>query len=155
MLPRVIDNHYRGHKAALWLFGFLIFSRSMIGLRSIFAGYDVASSADGIPLSTFPVAAANEVVSDFALLGIANLMLMIVCLVVLIRYRSAVPFMFALLLVEFTARKIALQLLPIARTGTPPGVWVSLILLAVMLSGFVLSLITRRNAVQAELAASS
>ncbi len=140
LLPQRIDNTYRGHKLALWLFALLLFMRVAMSLNSIFNGYSVASSADGIPLDTFTPAAARTVVSLFALLGLSNFVICLLCILVLARYRSMIPLMFALLLLEYLSRKLILQFLPIVRTGTPPGFYVNLVLLALMIVGLALSL---------------
>src|SRR5712691_3030129 len=133
LLPQRIDNTYRGHKVALWLFALLLFMRVAMSLNSIFNGYLVASSADGIPLDTFTSLAARTVVSLFALLGLSNFVICLLCIVVPARYRSMIPFMFALLLLEFLSRRVILHFKPIIRTGTPPGLYVNLVLLALMI----------------------
>jgi hypothetical protein len=53
--------------------------------------------------------------------------------------------MFALLLLEHLSRKLILLFLPIVRTGTPPGFFVNLVLLAVMMVGLALSLWSQDN----------
>jgi hypothetical protein len=111
-----------------------------ISLNSIINGYFVASSADGIPLDSYPPAAARTIVSLFALLGLSHLVICVLCILVLVRYRSLVPFMFALLLVEHLGRRLILQLMPIVRSGAPPAPAVNLGLLLVMIVGLVLSL---------------
>jgi hypothetical protein len=146
LLPQTIDNAYRGHKLALWLLGLLVFMKVAMSLNSIFNGYSVASSADGIPLDSYPPAAARTVVSLFALLGLSHLVICVLCILVLVRYRSLVPFMFALLLVEHLGRRLILQLMPIARAGAPPAFAVNLALLALMIAGLALSLWRRGNA---------
>ncbi len=69
LLPQRVDNTYRGYKLALWLFGTVVLMKLAMSLNSIFNGYVVASSADGIPLHTFPSAAAQTVVALFAIWG--------------------------------------------------------------------------------------
>lgn len=145
LLPRPIDNTYRGHRLALWLFALLLFMRVTMSVNSIFNASDVASSADGIPLHTYTPAAARTIVSLFALLGLSHLMISLVGIVALVRYRSMVPFMFALLLLEQLSRRLILRFSPIIRTGTPPGFYVNLVLLAVMLLGLALSLRSQGN----------
>ena len=145
LLPERIDNTYRGHRIALWLFALLLFMKVAMSVNSIFNAYSVATSADGIPLDTYTPAAARTIVSLFALLGLSHLVICMLCILVLIRYRSVIPFMFSLLLLEHLSRKLILHFMPIIRTGTPPGFYVNLVLLAVMLAGLALSLRSRGN----------
>ena len=145
LLPQRVDNTYRGHKLALWLFGAVVLMKLAMSLNSIFNGYVVASSADGIPLDTFSSAAARTVVALFAIWGLAHLMICLLCILVLVRYRSMVPLMLALLLLEHLSRKLILQFLPIVRTGTPPGFFINFMLLALMIVGLALSLRSQSN----------
>jgi hypothetical protein len=145
ILPRQVDNTYRGYKLALWLFGLLVLMNTSISLGTIFNGRDAASSADGIPLDTFTPAGARAVVSLFALWGLSQLMICLLCIVVLVRYRAMVPFMFALLLLEHLSRRLILQIMPIATTGTPPGYFINLGLLALMIVGLALSLWSKED----------
>ena len=145
LLPHRIGNTYRGHKLALWLFALLVFLKVTMSLNSIFNGYSVVTSADGIPLDTFPAAAAQAVVTLFAILGLSNLMICLLCMLVLVRYRSMIPFMFALLLLGHLSRRLILYLMPIVRSGRPPGFYVNLILLGLMIVGLALSLRSRDN----------
>jgi hypothetical protein len=145
LLPQRFDNAYRGHKLALWLFGLLVLVKVAISLGSIFNGYEAASSADGIPLETFTPAGVQAVVTLFALLGLVHLMLLLLCVLALVRYRAMIPLMFAVLLLEYLARRLILLLMPIASTGKPPGLFINLALLAVMIGGLLLSLWNRES----------
>ena len=145
LLPQRFDNAYRGHKLALWLFGLLVLVKAAIALGSIFNGYEAASSADGIPLDTFTPAGAQTVVTLFALLGLLHLMLVLLCVLALVRYRAMIPLMFTVLLVEYLGRRLILFVMPVATTGTPPGLFINLALLAVMIGGLLLSLWNQEN----------
>ena len=145
-LPERIDNAYRGHRLALWLFAAVVFMKTSIGLGTIFNGRTAAISADAIPLDTFPPAAAQAFLSVFAIWGFAQVMLGLLCILALVRYRALVPFLFALLLLEHLGRKLILFVLPIAKTGTPPGLFINLALFAVMILGLVLALRTKNHA---------
>ncbi len=140
LLPRQVDNTYHGYKLALWLFALVMLMKVAMSVNSIFNGHMVASSADGIPLDTFTPASAQAVVSLFAAWGLAQLVICLLCIVVLARYRALVPFMFALLLLEHLSRRLIFLVMPIVRTGTPPGFFVNLALLALMAVGLALSL---------------
>lgn len=149
LLPRQIDNTYHGYKLALWLFAVIVFMKTTISLNAIFNGRSVASSADGIPLDTFTPAGAQAVVSLFAAWGLAQLIICLLCILVLARYRALVPFMFALLVLEHLSRRLIFLVMPIVKTGTSPGFFVNLILLALMVVGLALSL-RRTQAVRFE-----
>lgn len=148
LLPPSIDNTYRGHKLAFWLFGLLVLMKTAMSVNSIFLGHKIATSADGIPLDTFPPAAAETILSMFAIWGLAHLMICMLCILVLFRYRAMVPLMFAFLLLEHLGRKLVLHFLSITGSGAPPGSYVNLILLTVMITGLALSL-SRRKPLQA------
>jgi hypothetical protein len=80
------------------------------------------------------------VVSIFALLGLATFVICLLCILVLVRYRSMVPVMFALLLLQSLGGRLILRFLPFVRTGRLPGFYVNLVLLALMIIGLALSL---------------
>jgi hypothetical protein len=140
IFPRIIDNTYRGRKLALWLFGLLLLMKSAMSLNSIINGYTVATSADGIPLDTYPPAAARTIVALFGIWGLGHFMICLLGILVLARYRRMVPFMFALFLVEHVSRKLILQFRPIVRVGNPPASFINPALLALMVVGLALSL---------------
>jgi hypothetical protein len=145
LLPRHVDNTYHGYRLALWLFGLVVFMKVAMSLNAIFNGHFVASSADGIPLDTFTPAGAQAVVSMFAAWGLSQFIICLLCLLVLARYRAMIPFMFALLLLEHLSRRLIFHVMPIVRTGTPPGFIVNIVLLALMVVGLALSLRSQSN----------
>jgi hypothetical protein len=59
---------------------------------------------------------------------------------VLIRYRAMIPFMYVLSLVEYFGKKWIQLVKPIVRTGTPPATYVNVVLIALLIAGIVLSL---------------
>lgn len=140
ILPRCIDNTYRGHPAAFWLFLAILVMKTAIALGTIFNGRNAAQSADGIPLDSFGADGARAVVALFAIWGLAQLVFSVFGVLALTRYRAMIPFLFALFLVEHLARRLILMVKPIARTGTPPGLAINLALLGLMVVGLVLSL---------------
>jgi hypothetical protein len=145
LLPRPADNAYRGHKLALVILGLLLVMKVAISLGSIFNGYEAASSADGIPLDSYTPAGARAVVSLFGLVGLSNLLVYLIGVVVLVRYRSLVPAMFALLIFHDLGKRLILYAMPIARTGMPVGSLINLVLLATMVIGLALSLWQRQR----------
>lgn len=140
IFPARIDNDFRGPKLALWLFGIVVLMRVAIALGSIFNGYGAASGADGIPLDSFPPAASQTILSLFASLGLSRLMLGLLCVLALTRYRSMIPLLFLILLVEQLSRQAILYFLPVPREGSPPVSVINLVLLGFMVVGLALSL---------------
>lgn len=140
LLPWPIDNTYRGYKVALWLFGLVVGVRILQSLAVIFNGYSTAINADGIPLDTYPPAASQTAVALFAQASLWRLTFCSVCVLVLARYRSAIPVMFAVLVLNYLASQLIFQFVPLARAGTPPGPVVNLVLFALTVLGLVLSL---------------
>ena len=145
-LPARADNTYRGYTLGLWIFGLVVLFRLTIALGTIFNGRTAAGQADGIPLDTFGPAAAQAVVAGFAAWGLAHVVICVLCIVVLLRYRSLVPFMFALIVFEHVARKAIYYVLPIQHTTAAPGGTLNLVMLGVMLVGLVLTVVDRAPA---------
>jgi hypothetical protein len=143
LLPQRIDNTYRGYKVALWLFGLVVGVMIVQGVVVIFNGYSTVRDADGIALDTYTPAAAQTVLALWAQRGLSRLILGSLCILALVRYRSAIPLMFVLLMLNYLAGQLIFQFVPPVRTGTPPGPIVNLIMFALMLIGLALSLRSR------------
>jgi hypothetical protein len=150
LFPQRADNASScENRLAPWFFALVVLLKVGIGLDAIFNGSAMARLGDGIPMSTFTPAGTQSVISLFALWGASHLMICLVCLLVLARYRTLIPLMFALLLLEHLARRLVLHFLPIAAAGqggenagispVPYG------FLALIIIGLVLSLWSRDN----------
>lgn len=145
LLPERIDNTFRGHPLALWLFVPVLLVKTGIGLGTIFNGRAAAQSADGIPLETFGEAGAAAFITLFAMWGLSQLVISAFGVLALVRYRAMIPLIFALFLFEHVVRRLILLARPMARTAAPPGLYINLALLLVMAVGLVLSLWSRAN----------
>jgi len=142
--PAQIDNTYRGHRLALWLFALVTALRLAQSFVVIFNGRSTAVSADGIPLDSYPPEAAQTIVALFTLSGLYRLILSLLCLLVLVRYRGATAFMFAVLLLNYLGAQLIVTFVPIVRVGSPPTSFVNLSLLALTAAGLALSLMRGR-----------
>jgi hypothetical protein len=143
-LPRSIDNNYRGQKLALWIFWVVVVIRAAQGASLIINGYSIVKDADGIPLETFPVAASQSIVGMFAISGGSRIVLSALCILTFVRYRSAIPLMFAVLALDQIAKELLLQFYPLYRIGSPIGPIVNLVLLFLTIAGFSLSVWGKR-----------
>lgn len=150
LLPRRLDNDYRGSRAALWLFALVVALKGTQSLAILFRGYPTAMGADGIPLDTFAPVAAQTVVAVFAQGSLWRLFFCLVGGLVLARYRRAVPLMFALFALNYLAAQLVFGLVPLPRVGEPVGPLVNRILFALMVVGLGLSLRRRGGAAAPE-----
>ena len=140
LLPQPIDNRYSSSKIALWLFGLIVFVQTVQSVMVLVNGYSIAQSADGIPLETYPAAAAQTILAIFMISSLRRLTTSLMCAVVLFRYRSAVPLMFVVLGLGYLGGQVISLFVPIVRVGTPPGVVVNLIMFGLTVVGLALSL---------------
>jgi hypothetical protein len=150
LLPQSLDNRYRGQNVALWLFGLVVAMKSAQSVAILFSGHDTGRDADGIPIDSYAPAAGRTVVALLAQGSVWRLFFCILCVLVLVRYRSGVPLMFMLLASNYLASQLVFKLVPLVRVGAPPGPLVNLILFVVMLVGLGLSLWRRAGAATEE-----
>jgi hypothetical protein len=101
-----------------------------------------AGSIAGMDLT---VEGAQGIVFAFALWGSAQLLLAIIQLVAVWRYRSLIPFLYVLLLVETGLRILVGQMRPVSFAHTPPGAIGNFILPPLVLVMLVLSLLPEKE----------
>jgi hypothetical protein len=144
LFPRQVDNRFDGNRAALWLLGAFVALKLIMSVRSIL---DTASvvTGDGIPIDSFGPEAARQILLLFALMALGQLMLALIALTIMLRYRALVPFICLLLLAERVANRLIVQSHSGAG-GDNPIVWVMAVTLpTLLLLALVLSLIPRRH----------
>jgi hypothetical protein len=144
IFPKQFDNNFRGNRLAIWLLAVIVLIRLAIGMNSIINTRLVAISADGIPLDRFNAGGAEAVVALFALLGLFTLLFALQGVVVLIRYRAMIPFIYLVLLIQQIGGKALALIHPIASSGAPSvqnGSGFILAVQAMTLIGFALSLL--------------
>lgn len=148
IFPTQFDNTYRGHWLAIWILVPVVLLELVIGANSIVNTRSVAMDADGIPLDRFSPEAATAVISLFALLGLSRLLFALLGVMALIRYHAMIPFIYLLLLVLQLGSKALLLLHPAIRSighNSAAGSAVILALIAMLLTGFVLSLLGKAD----------
>jgi hypothetical protein len=84
----------------------------------IFAPDGGASTIAGINTS---VEGGSSVISMFAFWGLAQLLMGFVYLVVFFRYKSLIPFMYILIIIEYSGRVLIGMVKPLIVSHTPPG----------------------------------
>jgi hypothetical protein len=125
LLPPVVDNSIRGMKLPVYLFIVISIISTVRSCVHLLAPDGGAGSIAGMDLS---VAGASGIIFAFGLWGSAQLVYAFVQLVVAFRYRSLVPFMYALLLVETLLRMLVGRMKPVTFAHTPPGAFANYVM---------------------------
>jgi hypothetical protein len=118
LLPAKIDNTIRGWKLPFYIFAlYAVIStvRSCIHLLSPDGG---AGTIAGMDLTT---AGADGIIFAFGLWGSSQLLFAIIQLLVVLRYRSLVPLMYLMLMLEVLLRELVGRMKPVTFAHTPPG----------------------------------
>ncbi len=147
IFPTKFDNDYRGWRAAIWLFVPLVLLRLLMGANMMWHPADIAATADNMPLSLYGGGGAQTVISLFAQIGLYRLLLALLAVLALVRYRNMIPLLYLLLLAELLGSRILDQFYPIAKATAPGQAGSTLILglLALAIVGFAASLLPRRS----------
>ena len=146
LLPKIVDNQYRGVKLAQYAFLLITAVTIVRSLIHVFAPDGGAQSIATIPLSAYSAEAAATVVLMFSLWGLSQLLMGLVYLGVYLKYKSLIPMMYVLLIVEYAMRIVVGQMKPIVTTGTAPGSVGSWIMVPVCVVLLVLSLLPGKAA---------
>lgn len=130
LLPEKIDNQYRGHPIALWFFVPITLMTLWRSLVHVLRADGGAQSIATIPLDTYPEAAATTIVVVFSLWGLHQLVLGLLYVLALLRYRALIPLFYVLLLVEYVGRLVLGSWKgPIETISTPPGARLNVIMI--------------------------
>lgn len=140
LFPIRVNNDYRGHPAALWLFALVAAVTLGRSVVHIFAADGGAQSVATIPLDSFTSGGSAVVVGIFAFWGLSQLLLALFYFVVLWRYRAIVPLMYLFLIVEYMSRFAIGQWKPLSTVETAPGEIANYIFVALGVILFALSL---------------
>jgi hypothetical protein len=139
--PERIDNTFRGNVVAFWLFVPIVFMKVAVSLAHIFRADGGAQSVSTIPLDTYPSGAAQNIVAIFARMGLEQLLLGALLVIVLIRYRSMIPLIYLLLVMQYAALEWIIRMKPLVLAGTSGARTMALVLAALSVAGLVLSII--------------
>jgi hypothetical protein len=138
LLPAKADNIIRGSRVPLYLFALIAAIGVVRSCIHIFAPDGGAGSIAGMDLA---VTGANEVIFAFALWGSAQLIYALLQWVVILRFRSLIPLMWGMQLLETLGRMLVGRVKPVAFAHTPPGVYQNYIYLVLAAAMIALSLL--------------
>jgi len=141
LFPRKITNDFPGLKIALCAFYLLTALTLWRSQHHLFADDGGAQSIATIPLDNYSDSAATTIIGVFALWGLSQLIVGLIYLIAVIRYRAMIPMLYLLSLVEYLVRIFYIPAYkPIETAGTAPGAVGSLLLAIISLVMLVLSL---------------
>ncbi len=151
LLPRQIDNNFRGHVAAIWLLVPVVLAKflqgvNIAGLLGTGRSRQVLETVDKVPVSSFLAEAASQLVFLFSVWGLGIFILGLLGIIVLVRYRAMIPLMYVLLLIEQLGRK-ALSTVHLGRPflslDPSPANIINWSFLSLIVVGLLLSLVGR------------
>jgi hypothetical protein len=137
LLPAQADNTLRRMKLPVYLFTLIAIVSTVRSCIHLFAPDGGAGSIAGMDLS---VAGSDGIVFAFALWGSAQLIYGLIQLIVAFRYRSLVPLMYLLLILETLLRMLVGTMRPVSFAHTPPGAIGNFIVLPLAVLMLALSL---------------
>jgi hypothetical protein len=142
MFPKQVNNEFQGYRIVVMiilLITFFTIARSCVHILLPDGG---AGTIAGIDVT---VEGGQNIVSMFAFWGLSQLLMGIVYLIVFFWYKSLIPLMYLLILVEYSGR-IALGLFkPLVVAHTPPGAIGDYILVPLAILMLILSLKRPKN----------
>lgn len=118
LLPATADKNIQGMKVPVYVFAALAVISTVRSCIHLLAPDGGAGSIAGMDLS---VAVARGSIFAFALWGSAQLVYAFIQLTLVFRYRSLVPFIYSLLILEALLRVLVGHMKPVSFVHTPPG----------------------------------
>ena len=145
LFPRQLDNAYRGHWLALVILALLLLLRLAQTGWGLVDPVLVIRGPDGILFDTFNAPAQTAFTYVFRLLCFLNILVCLIGVLALVRYRAMVPLIYLVFLFLLAGQKVMGHLFPVPRAPEAFGGMMILGMLTVTFLGLVLSLLRPRN----------
>ena len=146
LLPERVTNEYFGARIALYFFCALTALTLVRSVLHIVLPDGGARSIATIPLDTFTANGTDAVIHLFALWGLSQLVIGILYVIVLVRYRSLIPLCYLLAIAEYGVRLLLTFAKPFDVAGTAPGAVGNYVLIPILAFMYRLSLTSARPA---------
>ncbi|WP_164118586.1 hypothetical protein [Sphingorhabdus sp. Alg239-R122] len=145
LFPAQFDNAFPGNPIALWVFYLFTVVTLWRSQHHTFAADGGAQSIATIPLDSYSDGAAATIIAIFAQWGLVQLLLGLLMLLAAVRYKSMIPFLWLIVLMEWVGRGLIGQFKPVETIGTAPGQIGNLVFPIITLVMLILSLIPRKD----------
>ncbi len=147
LFPKVADNNYKGHKIAKWVLMIYVFKSFFSGSVHLFAPDGGAQSIASIALDQFTQGGSDTVITIFGMWGLEQLVIGIIAVVILLRYKSLIPMLWCVYAIEYTLRGIAHFFTPgVYSVSTPPGALADKLLIPLAILMLLIALFTSKKA---------
>ncbi len=146
LFPKVADNQYKGYKIAKWTLYLYIFKSFFAGCVHMFAADGGAQTIGSVLLDQFTQAGADSVVTMFGLWGAEQLVIGVIAVIILWRYKSLIPMMLGIYSVEYSFRALAHLYTPgLVTANTPPGAAADILLVPLVIVMFIIALYSSKK----------
>lgn len=142
IFPKTVDNRYNGPWIAKGLLILYMAKSFFAGCIHMFAPDGGAQTIGSVALDQFTAGGADSVITVFGLWGMEQFVIGLIALVVLVRYKSLIPMMALVYVVEYAGRMATPLFTPgLVTAHTPPGATADLVLVPLAVIMFLLSLV--------------
>ena len=145
LFPNRINNEYNGKKTPLYFFYLVTAFTVTRSIIHIFLPDGGAQSIASIPMHLYSKNASDAIVHLFAEWGLSQLLLGILYIIVVIKYKSLIPLMYAFLVIEYSARLFLGFYKPLELEGYAPGGIGNYFLVPLFIGMFILSIKSDRQ----------
>lgn len=122
VFPKSADQNYQGHYLALLLLLLYTAKSLFSGAIHMFAPDGGAQSIASVALDQFGDGGAESVITMFGLWGMEQVIIGLISVVILLRYRSLIPMMCMFYVLEYAGRYTAKFYTPgLVTAHAPPG----------------------------------
>jgi len=142
IFPKTADNNYQGNKIAAYVFLIIALAGTVRSCIHFLAPDGGAGTIAGMDLS---VTGASGIIFAFSLWGSSQLLYAFIQLIVFFRYRTLVPFMYILMILETAMRMFIGHIKPVHFAHTPPGAVVNHVMIPLAGIMLILSLWHRKK----------
>ena len=137
LIPVTIENKIPSNKIVYYFSWLLVVFNLFRSLEHIFTEDGGAESIAGIPLSSYSLEAANNIVSIFAQWGFSQLVLTCILLLIVLKIRELIPLMLLIIALENIFRAGIGQYKSLITDSAPPGALTPLIGLVTLIFFFI------------------
>ncbi len=122
LLPKTVDNKYKGSIAGLIILCFYTLKSFFAGSVHMFSPDGGAQSIASITLDQFTKGGADSVITIFAMWGMEQFVIGVISLIIILKYKKLIPFMASVYVLEYVGRFLTPLFTPgVATLHTPPG----------------------------------